>query len=129
MTAENQEPPSFESQPPPQPAAAKKDVWGILESLSKIIAALGIPVVLGAGGWVIQSTISQQTVSKDYVTIALGILQKDESKDGSQSNTGLRRWAVALLNSTSPVRLDPTTEQQLISGKLNIEIPQAKTLA
>jgi hypothetical protein len=97
--------------------ASKRDTWELLESISKIIAALGIPVVLGVGGWIIQGTVSQQTVSKDYVLLATEILKtkREEGEDG-----GLRKWAVALLNRTSPVPLDEATAQQLIKGTITI---------
>jgi len=96
---------------------SKKDTWEVLESISKIIAALGIPVVLGVGGWIIQGTVSQQTVSKDYVLLATDILKtkREAGEDG-----GLRKWAVDLLNRTSPVPLDEVTAQQLIKGTITI---------
>lgn len=97
--------------------ASKKDTWEVLESISRIIAALGIPVVLGVGGWIIQGTVSQQTVSKDYVLLATDILKtkREAGEDG-----GLRKWAVDLLNRTSPVPLNEATAQQLINGTITI---------
>jgi hypothetical protein len=97
--------------------ASKKDAWEVLESISRIIAALGIPVVLGVGGWIIQGTVSQQTVSKDYVLLATDILKtkREAGEDGD-----LRKWAVDLLNRTSPVPLDEATAQQLIKGTITI---------
>ncbi len=61
--------------------ASKKDTWEVLESISKIIAALGIPVVLGVGGWIIQGTVSQQTVSK-RLRIARNRYPKDKKRGG-----------------------------------------------
>jgi len=105
--------------------ASKKDTWEVLESISKIIAALGIPVVLGVGGWIIQGTVSQQTVSKDYVLLATEILKtkREKGEDG-----GLRKWAVDLLNRTSPVPLDETTARQLIEGTITIPSPILKQI-
>src|SRR5260221_9817050 len=102
---------------PAKPPRGMKDAWEVLESISKIIAALGIPVVLGVGGWIIQGTVSQQTVSKDYVLLATDILKtkREAGEDG-----GLRKWAVDLLNRTSPVPLDEATAQQLIKGTITI---------
>jgi hypothetical protein len=100
--------------------ASEKDTWEVLESISKIIAALGIPVVLGVGGWIIQGTVSQQTVSKDYVLLATDILK---TKREAGDDGGLRKWAVDLLNHTSPVKLDDTTAQQLIKGTITIPSP------
>src|SRR5260221_13170042 len=97
---------------PAKPPRRMKDAWEVLESISKIIAALGIPVVLGVGGWIIEGTVSQQTASKDYVLLATDILKtkREAGEDG-----GLRKCAVDLLNRTTPVPFDDATAQQLIN--------------
>jgi hypothetical protein len=99
---------------------SKKDLWEVVESTSKIIAALAIPVVLGVGGWLIQSTVSQQSVSKDYVSLATSILQKKREVNEDDSARGLRTWAVELLKRTSPVQLDEATAQHLVNGTVTI---------
>jgi hypothetical protein len=66
------------------------------EKISRIAAAVAIPVVLAFGGWVVQRTISSQTISQEYVKIAVSILQ---AKD---SDPSLRSWATNLLSERSP---------------------------
>jgi hypothetical protein len=100
---------------PKTPTELKKGVLERLESISRIVSAVAIPTVIGIGTWVIQVTLSSQSVSKDYVSLAISILEKD-SKSGSED--GLKSWAVDLLNKTSPVPLDPDTAQKLRSGEL-----------
>ena len=92
---------------------SKKDVWEVVESVSRVFPTLAIPVILAGRGWVIQLTVSQQTVSKDYVSLATSILQKKREQDDDESAKGLRKWAVDLLNRTSPVQLDGETAQRL----------------
>ena len=46
-------------------AKLKKHAWDKWESFSRIIAGIGIPVVLGAGSWFIQAGLAQQSVSKE----------------------------------------------------------------
>lgn len=116
---------STENTNPRDPSkGSKKDVWEVVESVSRIFATLAIPVILAVGGWVIQGTVSQQTVSKDYVSLATSILQKKREQDDDESAKGLRKWAVDLLNRTSPVQLDGETAQRLINGTVTIPFQQ-----
>jgi hypothetical protein len=74
-----------------------------------------ILISLGIGTWIIQVTLSSQSVSKDYVSLAISILEKEGKSD---SDSGLKAWAVDLLNKTSPVALKPETAEKLRSGEL-----------
>jgi WD40 repeat protein len=47
-----------------------------IESISKIAAAIAIPIVIAVGGWWIQSSLSTQAVSKDYVTSTIDSSKK-----------------------------------------------------
>jgi hypothetical protein len=60
-----------------------------------------IPAVIAIGGWYIQNTATHQSISKDYVTLAISILEKPKSKEDS----GLRDWAVDLLSDNAPTKL------------------------
>ena len=60
--------------------------------------------MLAIGGWNIQKTITQQSVSKDYVQIAVSILTQPKSNNPDQEL--IRYWAVDLLNENSPVNND-----------------------
>jgi type II secretory pathway pseudopilin PulG len=102
------------------------DRWSKIERISKILAAIAIPVVLGVGGWVVQNQLQHQTaalqqqlqnqtVSKDYVQLAVSLLREP---DKSKVTPELRAWAVDLLNAYSAVRLDDTTARNLKSGAI-----------
>jgi WD40 repeat protein len=87
-----------------------------IESVSKIAAAIAMPIVIAVGGWWIQSSLSTQAVSKDYVNIALSLLQKKPETDQERE---LRDWAVDLLNDNAPTKLPAKTKADLKSGRLN----------
>jgi len=94
----------------------KKDVLEILESVSKIVAAVAIPVVLLFGTWLVQDSQTKQSVSKDYVNMALNLLLKKPENDQERE---LRDWAVDLLNDNAPTKLPAKIKADLKSGTLN----------
>ncbi|MEA3147629.1 MAG: hypothetical protein QOI53_3215 [Verrucomicrobiota bacterium] len=47
------------------------------ESITKIASNVLVPIILAIGTWWIQSSLSKQAVSKDYVNMALGLVQKN----------------------------------------------------
>ena len=62
--------------------------WSRAESFSKVLSAIAIPIVIAVGGWWIQNSITKQSISKDYVALAIGVLEKPKT-DVDQS---LRDW-------------------------------------
>lgn len=91
-----------------------KDYWETIERVSKTLSIAAIPVVLAIGGWIIQQRLQNQTVSKDYVQLAVSILKEPES---SNIKPEMREWAVKLLNDNSPTKFSPTVSEQLKSGQ------------
>jgi hypothetical protein len=69
----------------------------------------------------IQESIATQNTGKDYMQIALNILEKKDLTQDMQKNIGLRQWAVGLLKYYSPVTLDDNTADKLVRGQ--VEIP------
>jgi WD40 repeat protein len=94
-----------------------KDSLDKLESVSRVLAAIAIPTVIALGGWAIQNSVSHQSISKDYVTLAISILEKSDV----ERDSGLREWAVDLLNDNSPTRFSPAIAADLKSGALNLQ--------
>jgi hypothetical protein len=94
-----------------------KDSLDKLESVSRVIAAIAIPAVIALGGWAIQNSVSRQSISKDYVTLAISILEKSDV----ERDSGLREWAVDLLNDNSPTRFSPAIAADLKSGALSFQ--------
>lgn len=87
------------------------DKWNALKAIS--IAA--VPVVLAVGGWYIQRQLQNQTLSRDYVQLAVSILKEPDS--AAQTNPVLRAWAVDLLRENSPTRLSDQLVEQLKTGR------------
>jgi hypothetical protein len=87
--------------------------WEALERISKTLSIFAIPVVLGFGGWIIQQRLQNQTVSRDYVQLAVSILK--EPKD-SKIDPEMRDWAVQLLNENSPTKFNQRVVDQLKAG-------------
>jgi hypothetical protein len=83
------------------------------ERILKLASAAAIPVVLAVGGWVIQRQLQNRKISRDYVRLALAILQ---NRDRSQVPAELREWAVDLLNENSPTKLNAKALESLKIG-------------
>jgi hypothetical protein len=113
----------------------KKDAWDKADIIAKgligLASAFAAIFVVYMGGR-IQKTITNQTVKtqesiatqntgKDYVQIALRILEQKDLREDMKKNIGLRKWAVSLLKYYSPVTLDDSTADKLING--DVEIP------
>lgn len=88
----------------------------VIEQWARIASAIFIPIILACGGWKIQRTIAEQSTSKDYVHIAVGILAAQGDDD--PVDDVLRNWAVDLLVLYAPIPLDEDAEAQLRSGEI-----------
>ncbi|WBL75309.1 hypothetical protein I3J27_19870 [Bradyrhizobium xenonodulans] len=84
-----------------------------IERISRLASIAAIPIVLAVGGWIIQRQLQSQTISRDYVQLALTILQ---NPDQSKVPPELREWAVDLLNDNSPTKLNEKAMANLKSG-------------
>lgn len=72
--------------------------------ISQIISMLAIPIVLAFIGYWVQKGLQDQQVKRDYVNLAITLLAP--RKEGEPKITPeLSRWAVRLLNESSPVKL------------------------
>jgi WD40 repeat protein len=88
-----------------------------VEKTAKILSLVAIPLVIALFGWIIQNQLSQRSLSQEYVKLAVSILQSPKSSDVP---TGLRDWAVDLLNENSPTKFSPETIRQLKAGDINL---------
>lgn len=84
-----------------------------IESIVRIISTILIPLIIGAGGWWIQSSIQSQTVGRDYVKLAIDIL-KDPDTVNVSSQT--REWAVKLMQTYSPIPFSEDLKKGLSDG-------------
>ncbi len=87
------------------------------EKVSRTLSSAAIPLVLGLGGWWVKRQLQNQSVRRDYVQLALTILQ---NPDTSKVSPELREWAVDLLNESSPIKLKATAMQSLKSGSVTL---------
>ena len=87
-----------------------------IERVSKTFSIAAIPVVLAVGGWLIQRGIADQSAKKEYVQMAISIL----NSKGEGSDASLRQWAVDLLNANSPVKIPEDLSKKLQSGAVGL---------
>jgi hypothetical protein len=81
-----------------------------VKNISQIFGAIATPIVVAVIGLLIQSKIATETNKKDYVQMSLSILETS-SKDEQ-----LRKWAVDILGTDSPVPFSTPLKNALISG-------------
>ncbi|WP_129933957.1 MULTISPECIES: hypothetical protein [unclassified Pseudomonas] len=67
------------------------------QAISTIFATIAVPIIVAVFGWVLQSQTSADAVKKDYVQMAVNILNSEKSDEE------MRGWAVAVLDRSSPV--------------------------
>jgi len=99
--------------------ASERDTLSKIQMIASIAAAVAIPLVIAAAGWIIQAKIASQSVQKDYVSMAVGILTDPKN----ERNDELTTWAVAVLDKTSPVPFSGALRQKLASGEIVITRP------
>lgn len=96
--------------------AKKQTIWEKLEAASKIISAIAIPIVIAIGGWWIQNSITKQSISKDYVALAISVLEKPKG----EIDQSLRDWAVDLLDEYAPNKFPAETVSRLKAGSISL---------
>jgi hypothetical protein len=94
-----------------------EDKWSTVERISKVLSIAAIPIVLAMVGWIIQARLQDQTVSRDYVQLAVSILR---DPDKEKVPLELRDWAVDLLNENSPTKFSPEVTKKLKSGETTL---------
>jgi hypothetical protein len=87
------------------------------EKLSRVFSLAAVPLVLGIGGWLIQRQLQDRSIRRDYVQLALTLLQ---NPDMAKVPPAIREWAVDLLNENAPTKLNPQAIQSLKSGSVTL---------
>lgn len=96
-----------------EPASERSSGWAAVERISKILSAVAIPVVLAITGFAVNARLQNQTAQRDYVTLAVSILQEPDSKKAPPE---MKQWAATLLDQNSPTKLPPQLLAKLQSG-------------
>ena len=87
-----------------------------LESISKIIAAVLIPLAVAYMGNQISVSNKKQESQTKLVEVATGILEKDIPKNQTADQRELRRWAVAVVNTYSGIQMPKEVENALVES-------------
>jgi len=88
--------------------------WDLLERLAKLFSLVAIPVVVAFVGWVIQNQLTEKSLGRDYVQLAVSILKEQKI------DPALRSWAVDLLNDNAPTKFTPAVLRQLKAGEVTL---------
>jgi hypothetical protein len=95
-----------------------------IELISRICSYIAVPLLIAAFGWIIQSEINEKSLRKEYVQIAVSILNSQEK---SPERSYLRDWAVKVLVQNSPIKFSEPALRALQSGSplnpVEIKIP------
>jgi hypothetical protein len=84
------------------------DNW---KQLAQIFSLIAIPIVLAVMGYLVQRSLAESGLKKDYVQMALGVLKEQPSKENAQ----LRQWAISVLDKNSPVPIPSSLRAQLVN--------------
>lgn len=90
-----------------------------VKNLATIFSAIAIPIVLTIAGYFIQRQLADDSLKKDYVGIAAGILK--ENPTGQEPE--LRAWAVRVLDENSPLPFSQKAREGLRVGPVVVPPP------
>ena len=94
-----------------------KDCWDKAQSLATIVSLLAVPTVLAWGSWRIQERIAEQSTKREYVQIAVGILNQSQ-QPVTPDERAMRGWAVNILELHAPVKLTKEAREKLLNSGL-----------
>ena len=100
------------------------DGWAKLETLSKVIAAIFIPVAIAWMGNQLSAFNKQKDTETKLIELATTILTKDSGPNPSEETKHLRNWAVGVINVYSGVPMNDTTKDALVSGSISLPAKQ-----
>lgn len=99
-------PPSVQSR---EVVLTKLERW---KAISSIASAIAIPFILAIVGYFVQRQLAEEGLKKDYVAIATAILKENASTQEPE----LRKWAVSILDSNSPIPFSGKVKESLEKG-------------
>ena len=92
-----------------------------IQSITTIISAIAIPIVIAVIGYFVQTSIASESAKKDYVQMAVSILNNKDIQDKE-----LRQWAVNVIDKNSPTPLSSNILAKLEDGTIFVAIPCPK---
>jgi hypothetical protein len=103
-------------------------IWKKAESISGIVAALLLPIALVVVGHLIQEPLRQSERSIKMLEIAAEIL-KENNKNPDEVETGLRAWAIEVMEKHSGTQFPKPVKQAIESGRVQLPIPAENVTA
>ena len=95
---------------------SKPSSWDKIEQIGRIVSLaaipIAIPIALAIYGSITQNALQKQTISRDYVQIAVSILKEKEV------DPALRGWAADLLAADSPTKIPDELQAKLRGGEV-----------
>ncbi|MGN8251836.1 DUF2514 family protein [Pseudomonas sp. SMV7] len=79
------------------------------QSIATMLSAVAIPLVIAVIGNSVQQTIAENGIKKDYLAIAINILQEGSEK----SHPDMKAWATAVVSEYSPVPFSAGAKEKL----------------
>lgn len=92
------------------------DGWQKLEVMSKVIAAVFIPVAVAVLANNLATANKQRDSETKFVEIATAILSKEPLPNQTPESKSLRTWAVAVIDKFSGVPMPPATADALVKS-------------
>lgn len=92
------------------------DTWQKLEVLSKVVAAVLIPVAVAYLGNQVAVSNKQRDSEVKFVELATAILRQEPIANQSEDAASLRQWAVAVIDRFSGVPMPSSTAKALIQS-------------
>lgn len=89
----------------------KLDVW---LKITQMISMLIIPLMIAFVGWFVQKSISDSNTQKDYIGIAVQILNDPMRAD----DPDLKKWAMNIIEKYSPIEFTPEAKSQLSASMI-----------
>ncbi len=83
-----------------------------IQAIASIASSIALPLMLAVIGYLLQRQIADEGLKKDYVSIAAGILKEDPGKQ----EPDLRKWAVLVLDTNSPIPFSNKAKDGLLKG-------------
>lgn len=77
----------------------EKDAFDKVKDIAHILSLILIPITIASGGWLIQKSITEQEIRRDYLRIAVDILSSESN------NKELKQWAVNIFNKEAPEKV------------------------
>lgn len=99
-----------------------KNKLGLIQSFLLIISSIMTPILIAVIGWYIQHSISERSLEKDYMAIAVSVLNNPNTKE----NINLRSWAVDFISKKSPLQMNDAAKSELKNNLIivsRVEIP------